>query len=167
VAARAAAAAAALLIAAALAGCGPFGGEDADGTEPLDEQEFVQRGDAICRSAQSQVAELRREPPSTPQQSARFTEELIGVFEQELGELEALDPPPDQAAAFDRYLKAREEAIGFLEEGLAAAEREDAAAYAEAQADVAAGQVERAELARQAGFSECSRPLTEELGTSP
>jgi hypothetical protein len=159
--------AAALLTAAALAGCGPFGGEDADGTEPLDEQEFIQRGDEICRSAQDQVAELRRDPPSTPQQSARFTEELIGVFEQEVGELEALEPPPDRAAAFDRYLEAREEAIGFLEEGLAAAEREDAEAYAEAQADVASGQVQRAELAQQVGFTECSRPLTGELGTAP
>lgn len=163
----AARAAAALLTAAALAGCGPFGGGDADGTEPLDEQEFVQRGDAICRSAQEQVAELRREPPATPQQSARFTEELIAVFEQEIGELEALEPPADRAAMLDRYLEAREEAIGFLEEGLAAAQRQDAAAYAEAQADVAAGQVERAELARQVGFTECSRPLTEEFGTSP
>lgn len=152
---------------AALAGCGPFGDDEEDSTEALDAKEFVQRGDEICRSAQQQVTELRREPPSTPRQSARFTEQLIGVFEQEVSELEVLEPPADRAAAFDRYLEAREEAIAFLEEGLAAAEREDAEGYAEAQADVAAGQVERAELAQQVGFSECSRPLTGELESTP
>jgi hypothetical protein len=68
-------------------------------------------------------------------------------------------PPEGSAAAFDRYLEAREEAIGFLEDGLAAAQREDAAAYAQAQADVADGQVERAQLAQQVELGECSRPL--------
>ena len=149
---------ASLLLAAALTGCGPFGDDDSGGGTPSDE-EFVQRGDEICRSSQEQVAELRSRPPTTPQQSARFTEELIGIFEGEVAELSALEPPEEMRGALDRYLRARREAIGILERGLAAAEREDAQGYAEAQADVAARQLERAELAGQVGFSDCSRPV--------
>ena len=48
----------------------------------------------------------------------------------------------------------------MLEKGLAAAEDEDSEAYAEAQAEIARQQVDRARLAEKVGFSECSRPLT-------
>lgn len=154
-----------LLIAAAIAGCGPFGegGDGGAGADaPVDApsgEEFVQRGDEICASAQDQVAELRREPPTNPAQSARFTQELIGISEEEVAQLEDLEAPEERQDVFERYLRAREQAIGFLHEGLEAAKSEDAAAYAEAQANVAKGQVERAELAQQVGFRECSGPL--------
>jgi hypothetical protein len=153
------AAATPLLIAGALAGCGPFGGDD-DADDALGEDEFIARGDEICRVARERVAEVQRDLPTSRQESARFTADLIGILDQEVGELRALDPPDEKREAFDRYLRAREEAIGFLRDGLEAAQRNDAEAYAEAQADVAAGQVERAELAQQVGFTECGRPLT-------
>jgi hypothetical protein len=155
------AAATSLLIAAAIAGCGPLGDdEESDGGGALGGSEFVQRGDEICRSAQQQVAEVQRDPPGTREESARFAESLIAIFEDEVARLEALEPPEDARAAFDRYLDARTEAIGFLRDGLAAAQGNDPEGYADAQADVAAGQVKRSQLARQVGFSDCSRPLT-------
>jgi hypothetical protein len=79
---------------------------------------------------------------------------------------QALEPPEERRKAFERYLAARADAIGLLEGGLEAAEREDAQAYAQAQADVAAGQVERAELAREVGLGDCSRPLTGDTGVA-
>ncbi|MGH2993138.1 MAG: hypothetical protein ACRDL1_06350, partial [Solirubrobacterales bacterium] len=78
----------------------------------------------------------------------RFAESLIAIFEDEIAQLETLERTDDAQAVFDRYLEAREEAVGLLEEGVEAARRNDADGYAEAQADVAAGQVERAELAQ-------------------
>jgi hypothetical protein len=148
--------AASLLAAAALAGCGPFGDDD----EP-DEEEFAQRGDEICLVAQERVAELQRDLPRTPRESARFTEELLEIFEEELAELESLEPPADRREAFERYLRARLRAIGYVEEGLGAAQGGNALAYADAQARVADEQVERAKLAKQSGLNECSRPVAE------
>ena len=97
----------------------------------------------------------------------RFAESLITIFEDEIAQLEALEPTDDARATFERYLAARQEAIGLLEEGLRAARENDAEGYADAQADVAAGQVKRAELARQVGFSECSRPFARDAGGAP
>ena len=79
------------------------------------------------------------------------------MFEDELAELESLQALEEREQAFDDYLAARREAIDLLEEGRDAAEENDPEGYADAQAEVAAGQVERAELAREAGLSDCSR----------
>jgi len=145
-----------LMAAAALAGCGPLG-DDGEGGAALTEEEFAARGDEICRAAQEQVAEVQRDPPASREDSIRFTEELIAVFEDEIAELEALEPPDDRGEAFDRYMEARRETVELLEQGRDAAEENDAEGYADAQAEVAAGQVERAELAQEAGLSGCSR----------
>ncbi len=152
-----------LLIAAAIAGCGPFGGDDDDGADgaagSLSEQEFVQQGDEICRTAQQQVAEVQGNPPTSRQESARFAGNLIEVFEDEVSQLEGLEPPAERRDAYDRYLDARREAIDLLEQGRQAAEENDPQGYADAQAEVAGGQVKRAELARESGLRECSAPL--------
>ena len=90
-----------LLIAAAIAGCGPFGdGGDGGAGAPVDApsgEEVVQRGDEIGASAQDQVAELRREPPTNPAQSARFTQELIGISEEEV--MVAVVPRPGRVTS--------------------------------------------------------------------
>jgi hypothetical protein len=103
--------AASLLAAAALAGCGPFGDDESD------EEDFAQRGDEICREARAQFAELQLDLPTTEKQSVRFTQRLIAIFEDELAQLEALEPPADRRAAFKRYLQARRRAIGYIEDG--------------------------------------------------
>lgn len=146
--------AASLLAAAALAGCGPFGDDESD------EREFAHSGDEICREGRAQFAELQRDLPTTEKQSVRFTQRLIAIFEDELAELEALEPPAERRAAFKRYLQARRRAIGYIEDGLAAAKGGNPLAYADAQSAVAADQVKRAKLAERSGFSECSKPLT-------
>jgi hypothetical protein len=64
----------------------------------------------------------------------------------------------------DRYIEAREQGLEILRDGLEAAEDDDAEAYADAQAQIADTQVDRARLAREVGFTECSRPLTAETG---
>ena len=145
-----------LLAAAALAGCGPLG-DDGGGDGPLTEEELGARGDEVCRDAQERVAEVQRDPPTSRQESIRFAEGLIAIFEDEVARLEALEPPDERVEAFDRYLEARREAIELLEQGRDAAQGDDPQGYADAQAEVAAGQVERAELARAAGLSDCSR----------
>jgi hypothetical protein len=116
------------------------------------------QGDEICARARAEIDALRGEEPRTPEDAARLTEGVIAAHEDEIGELESLEVPPELADELDRYLAARRRALEPLREGLRAARAGDAQAYAEAQATAAAGQVERTRLARAVGFTECSVP---------
>lgn len=154
----------ALALLSSVTGCGPFG-SDNDGE--LTKDEFLARGDEICREGRERFVELQREPPRTPEQAAELTRRLIGISESEVAEIRALNAPEELREPLDRYLRAREEGIAILREGQEAAERQDAQAYARAQAEIAEGQVERSELAQRVGFTECSRPLTAAGGEVP
>jgi hypothetical protein len=142
-----------------LAGSGPFASEE---VEELDRQSFLARGDEICPLAHEEFAELQREPPRTASEAADLTANLVEISEQELEEIRGLGVPQELEEQLERYLAAREEGIELLREAQEAAEEDDPEAYADAQAELREGQLERTELARAVGFSECSRPLTAE-----
>lgn len=138
---------------AALLDLGPFGG----GGGELSKPEFIAKGDGICKDAHEQFAQLQQSPPSSAPEAVALTQRLIGISENELNQIRDLDAPPEVQPALDRYLRAREQGIGILRQGLEAAQNEDARAYAAAQAKITAGQVHRLKLAQAVGFSECSR----------
>ena len=144
---------AALAAAAALAGCGEKSEPDTASADTV-----IADGDAICADAQEQIAALRAEEQGTPEAAARFTADVIAVYEEEVDGLEGLEAPADLQDELDRYIAAREEALDHLRDGLAAAERGNETGYADAQAAVAQGQVERTELAAAVGFEVCSVP---------
>src|SRR5436190_9242647 len=140
-----------LLALAVLAGCG-------GGSSPLTESEFISKGDQICKSAHDQFAQAQKSSPTTADEAAALTQKLIGISDSELSQLRGLNPPSEVKPALDRYLSAREQGIAILRQGLAAAQKGDAQAYAAAQAQTAKTQVKRLKLARAVGFEECSRP---------
>jgi len=140
---------------ALVAGCG---GDD-DGEE-LSKEELISQGDAICKEGREQFAELQKDPPQSAAESAELTRQLIEITESEIDALQDLNAPEESQAALDDYIEAREEGLEILNRGLEAAEDEDATAYAEAQAQIARSQVDRARFAEQVGFKECSRPLS-------
>jgi hypothetical protein len=144
------------LCAAALGGCGPLGDD-----EELTDEQYEAEGNAICESGREQYLELQQDPPQSSAAAAELTRNLIEITEGEIEDLGDLDAPLDREDALQDYLDSREAGVRILEEGLAAAEDEDAEAYAEAQAQIARGQVDRARLAEKAGLTECSRPLTD------
>jgi hypothetical protein len=144
-----------VLGAAALGGCGPFGGE-----EELSRAEFISQGDQICERGRERYLELQKDPPQSAAEAAELTRSLIEITQDEIDALRDLDAPPDSEDALEDYLDSREAGLEVLEKGLAAAEDEDSEAYAEAQAQIARQQVDRARLAEKVGFSECSRPLS-------
>jgi hypothetical protein len=137
---------------AALFDLGPF----EDGGASLTKAEFSARGDQACKRAHGQFAELQKKPPNSAEGAVALTQDLIEISENELSQIRALDAPPEVQPALDRYLRAREQGITLLERGLEAAQDRNARAYADAQAEIAAGQVRRLKLAREVGFSECS-----------
>jgi hypothetical protein len=144
---------AALVGIAIVADLGPFADDE------LGEAEFLARGDEICREAHDEFEELQGRPPNTASEAADLTGNLIEISEGELDEIRDRNAPASLERSLQRYLVSREEGIEQLEKGLDAAEHGDAVAYADAQAKVAAEQVHRLKLAKQVGFSECSRVL--------
>jgi hypothetical protein len=149
-----------------LAGCG--GGSSASSTttgagEELTKAELIARGDAVCKEAHDRFAELQGSPPTTPEETATFTQQLIDITETEVSQLRSLDAPPSVKPALESYLKALDKNVVVLKQGLEAAQNSDATAYAKAQAKAVKDQVERLQLAQAVGFKECSRPA----GTAP
>lgn len=142
-----------LIALAALLNLGPFAEDE------LSEAEFLARGDEICTVAHDNFEAEQDHPPRTAAEAASLTNLLIEVAEEELKEIRALEEPDTLAAPLRRYLSSRERGIAVMKDGLAAAEDEDAFAYADAQARVAGDQLDRLQLARDVGFHECSRPL--------
>jgi hypothetical protein len=141
-----------LVALAAVFDLGPFD----DGGTSLTRAEFTAKGDEACERAHDQFAELQKDPPNSAEGAVTLTQNLIEISENELSQIRALDAPPEVQPALDRYLRAREQGIALLERGLEAAQERNAHAYADAQAEIAAGQVRRLKLAQQVGFSECS-----------
>ena len=145
---------------AALFGLGPFD-DDGGSTTALSKAQFTAKGDQVCKSAHERFAELQKTPPKSAEETAALTQNLIEISENELSQIRALEVPPQVQPALDRYLQAREQGIAELKKGLQAAQDKNARAYADAQAKIAAGQVQRLKLARAVGFSDCSRVLVQ------
>jgi hypothetical protein len=139
---------------AALLDLGPFGG----GGGELSKADFIAKGDAICKDAHDQFAQLQKSPPTDAAEAVALTQRLIEISENELNAIRDLDAPAEVRPALDRYLRVREQGIDVLRQGLEAAQKKNAQAYAAAQAKITAGQVHRLKLAQAVGFSECSRP---------
>ena len=148
---RLGAAAATVVAAAALvSACG--------GSSTVSGEEFVSQADRVCRQNQQQFDRIQRKPPRTASQAKAQAEALVGVAQDALDELRDLTPPDDAQKAYDRYLAARERALGFLEDGRDAAAANDPKAYAAAKSKAAAQQASRLQLARAVGLTVCSRP---------
>lgn len=144
---------AALLALALILDLGPFADED------LSEQEFVAAGDEICAEAHDRFLELQRTPPRTPGDAAELTRELTSVAEEELDAIADLPAPSSLDPDVERYLAARERGIELIRRGAEAAEQREAEAYERLQVELARSQPARQRLARQIGFTVCSRPL--------
>lgn len=137
----------------AIAGCGDGGEQTA-----LSRSGFLTRADAICRQTQRQFDQIQRTATSTPGQAERQVEALIDVSNQALSSLQSLDAPAPLRPAYERYLSARERAIGYLEDGRDAAAARDPQAYLAAKRKVSSDQATRLQLARTVGLEDCSRP---------
>jgi hypothetical protein len=137
----------------AIFGLGPFNEEG-----ELSRGQLIVRADAICAEANDAFAEQQAKQPQTPDQAAELTGHLVGIAEDEADRIAQLDGSPELDAELGAYLKARERGVELLKQGRTAAEDEDADGYEAAQAELERTQPERWHLAREIGFSECSRP---------
>jgi hypothetical protein len=158
------AAAFAALLGVGVGACGGGGSSSTTSTAAeLTKSQLVAQGDAICKDARDRFAQLQGSPPTTPEETAAFTQHLIDITESEVSQLRALNPPANVKPSLDRYLQALDKNVDILKQGLKAAQQSDATAYAHAQAKAVQGQVKRLQYAQAVGFKECSVPA----GTAP
>jgi hypothetical protein len=144
---------------AGVSACGGGGSSSTTSTAAeLTKAQLITQGDAICKEAHDRFAELQGSPPTTSEEAATFAQQVVDINESEVSQLGALNAPASVRPVLDGYLKARDKQLALLKQGLAAARQSDALAYRAAQAKVAAGQVQRLQLAQSVGFKECSRP---------
>lgn len=136
--------------AVALGSCG-------DGSE-VSPQEFQAEANRVCRDVERELDRIQEMPPRTAEQAEEQADALVDVSDQALDNLRQIDPPEELEQTYERYLSAREEAIGFIEEAREAAADKDSQAYVRAKRDLAAGQPTRRQLALQLELSDCSRP---------
>jgi hypothetical protein len=136
--------------AVALGSCG-------DGSE-VSPQEFQTEANRVCRDVERELDRIQEMPPRTAEQAEEQADALVDVSDQALDNLRQIDPPEELEQTYERYLSAREEAIGFIEEAREAAADKDSQAYVRAKRDLAAGQPTRRQLALQLELSDCSRP---------
>ena len=141
-----------LLVALFAAACG---GED----EPEGE-DFATQANSICAEATSQVGEINLEGfEQTEQDSIDRGERVLPIREQSLADLEALEPPAEDAEAYDEFLAHRADQIEATETQLVALEKGDQKAIDQTNAENSAA-VEGAEAAAaEAGLSECAFEL--------
>jgi hypothetical protein len=143
-----------LAAAAALAGLPACGG----GGSPVDPQQFRIEANQVCRDVEQQINRIQSTRPRTADQAEKQAAAIVDVSKQALGDLHRIDAPEDLKPTWDRYLAAREKAIGFIEQSRDAAARNDANAYARGKLRLAQDQPTRRALALRLGLNRCSRP---------
>lgn len=139
-----------LSAAVTLASCG--GGDSAT------PEQFRADANKVCRDLERNLDRIQRRLPQTADQAEEQASAIVDVSQQALDNLRKVDAPEELSEAYDRYLNARERAIGFAEDSRDAAADNDADAYARGKRRLAAGQPERRREALQLGLDACSRP---------
>jgi hypothetical protein len=106
-----------LMPAFAFAACGG----DEDG-----EDDFATQADAVCTESARQVNAVFAEgTPTTQEEAVVADQQLVDVREDELTQLEALDPPEDLAAGYEDFVDARADVARAAEDRLLADESGD------------------------------------------
>lgn len=141
---------------AVLASCG--------GGSSVSPQEFQTQANRVCRNAEQQLDRIQGTVPATADQAEKQAGAVTDVSDQALNNLRKIEPPEDLQSTYDRYLDAREKAIGFIEDARDAAAENDADAYVRAKRRLAAEQPTRRQLALQLDLSACSRPSAPTAG---
>jgi hypothetical protein len=131
------------------AGCG---GED--GGDRLTREEFVSRAEAVCEEYDGRIEELGE--PESEDQLGEYTDELVRIVEDGVGELRQLRPPEDLEEEYDSWMATNEEAVDAARELDQAVEDQDAERLAEIGAEVEQKEEEADELARDLGLEGCA-----------
>lgn len=120
--------------------------------------EFRADANRVCRDAERELDRIQSTAPNSASQAEEQARAVADVSQKALDNLRKIEPPEELKASYDRYLAAREEGIGFIEESRDAAADNDIEAYVRGKTRLAEGQPARRQLALELGLGSCSRP---------
>jgi hypothetical protein len=144
------AAVAAVAAFAAIAACG-------GSSDELSAEQFRHDANKVCRDVEEHLDRVQGTVPTSADQAEKQAQAIVDLSDQALGNLRRIDPPEEIKPTYDRYLDARQRAIGFVEDARDAAADKDNEGYARAKRRLAAGQPSRRALALRLDLGDCSR----------
>jgi hypothetical protein len=150
-AARPRAASAMAIAALLLSSCG-------GGSAALSKTDFLSGANDVCSQNQQQFNRAQVPPARTAAQAEKQAGALVSIAAQALNQLRGLKPPSDLQSAYDQYLSARQQALGYLENARDAAKSNNPQAYANAKRQEGNTLPTRIQLARKVGLTVCARP---------
>jgi hypothetical protein len=138
----------AVLVLGLLAGCGGGGGGDRLSTE-----DFRQQADAICAEFEGRLDAL--EPPASAEDLGRFVREAIPIIEEGNAELNALNPPEEFEARWNRAMEINDANLETVRELRDAIQEGNNARAQELFQEVGANEDEVNGIARELGLMNC------------
>jgi hypothetical protein len=135
-----------LIIGVLILFCATVLGVKCGGNDRLSKAEFQQQANAICAKYQKRIDAVGQ--PASIEEIADWVDKVIPLVEQEIDEMDDLNPPEEDQEAFDQMIAKAEETRDAGEELGDAAERNDQAAV---QAALKEGQASGDEADRLAG----------------
>jgi len=102
-----------ILVLVITSGCGSSGGDSTSAAAPLSKAAFIKQADAACKEmekAKTQIVEtaFRSAPtggtPSKEHLATAIKTEVLPLYEELVGELDALQPPPNDEASVRRFV---------------------------------------------------------------
>jgi hypothetical protein len=151
-----------LVAAALIGGCG--GGEDdksadspqtssAGGAEPLSKEEFVRRGDELCRDFRAKSPDTG--DPDSFDELKRQVDQVLPAAQETLEKFEQLEPPADDKEVVDSYMQTQRDQLTLIRQLGEAAEAEDQSAVQRYAADVRESAQKGKGIAQGYGFKVC------------
>lgn len=158
-------------VALLMAGCGSGGGsatgESKSAEAPLDARELIAKADSICVAARRAFTAVTHkyyphpEGSSVPEPTEKlpnvgYAESLVPIAKRIVGQLEALDPPPQLRSEYEAYVNAMKEVEKLEEDALKASIEDAGDDYYRARLTRDAGTFERHNFAKEIGLKRCS-----------
>lgn len=138
-----------------LSGCG--GGAEAGRGATFTKAEFISTIDDICAETAERYDDV--EPPAegaTPEDAGAWLREMIVLNQQQQAEMKAVSAPADMAPVKRAILEAVDRIRAGYQDALAAVERKNAQAYADALGDVEQVKFDVAPDLERHGFTTCA-----------
>jgi hypothetical protein len=121
--------------------------------------EYIDEADGICGEVNAALASV-----DTADAASAASEELT-LVSGELEQLQSLPPPESDEAGANDFLRALQNQVSVLEDRQVATEREDDAALAGIETNLATAEAEAATAAEDFGFEVCGNPDAVDTGT--
>jgi hypothetical protein len=139
-------------LALALAACG-------GGSDRLSRDELASRASKICTDQAATIAQIPR-GPNNPINAAGYIGAILSVYETGIKRFHALEPPKDEEATYQAYLRELDRNADILRTLRAAAAVQQLKAYVTGQAALHRSRVRLAALQRRLGFTGCAGPAS-------